>query len=169
MIRRRTPDGRGQGPDSARRGPTALVRPVTENDDAGMADGTLVEMELDECLRRLASQPVGRVAVVNDGLIVVVPVNHRVLQRGTKTWIVFRTKRDGILDRDNVHAAFEVDDGHAVRRTGWSVLAQGILLHLDPDAAEVRKWFDPQPWIRDDRDRWMALEAFAITGRRITA
>ena len=130
-------------------------------------DHALVEMDLDECLRRLASQSVGRVAVVIDGLIVVVPVNHRLLRQSGKTWIVFRTKREGVLDRENVHASFEVDDGHDVQRTGWSVLAQGVLLRVDPDAADVRNWFDPVPWTRDDRDRWMVVEPFSITGRRI--
>jgi hypothetical protein len=47
------------------------------------------------------------------------------------------------------------------------VLAQGILQHVDPDAADFRDRFDPEPWVLDARDRWMAIEPFAISGRRL--
>jgi hypothetical protein len=138
---------------------------ATDDRDAG----ALTELDHDECVRRLASTLVGRVAVLVEGLIVVVPVNHRLVVAGGKTWIAFRTKPGGVLDRPGEQAAFEVDAGHAVRHTGWSVLVQGILQRVDPDAAGFRARFDPVPWTRDDRDRWMVLEPFSISGRRIAS
>jgi hypothetical protein len=44
-----------------------------------------------------------------------------------------------------------------------------MLLHVDPDAAEFRERFDPQPWMSAERDSWLVLEPFAITGRRLHA
>jgi hypothetical protein len=132
------------------------------NDDSGVA-----ELDLDECLRRLGTHVVGRIALVIDGLIVIVPVNYRLVLEGGKTWIAFRTKEQGILDRTNVHAAFEVDEDHPKFHTGWSVLAQGTLHHVDPDAADFRDRHNPASWAGTERDRWMVLEPFSITGRRI--
>jgi hypothetical protein len=52
---------------------------------------------------------------------------------------------------------------------GWSVLARGTLHHVDPDAADFRERFDPHPWIIDERDAWLIVEPFGITGRRLHA
>jgi len=43
---------------------------------------------------------------------------------------------------------------------------RGTLEHVDPRAAEFRERFDPEPWL-DDRDAWLMIEPFAITGREL--
>jgi hypothetical protein len=43
------------------------------------------------------------------------------------------------------------------------------LHHVDPDAAGFRDRFDPEPWMLDERDAWLVIEPFAITGRRLHA
>ena len=39
--------------------------------------------------------------------------------------------------------------------------------HVDPDAAGFRERFDPEPWIVADRDAWLIVDPFSITGRRL--
>jgi hypothetical protein len=121
----------------------------------------------DECLERLGDESIGRIALVVNELLVVVPVNYRLVQVNGRHWIVFRTELGGLLDRPDTHAAFEIDHTDPERRTGWSVLVQGMVARVDPDSADVRERFDPVPWPRSPRERWMAVEPFSITGRRI--
>ena len=45
-------------------------------------------------------------------------------------------------------------------------LVRGTLEHVDPQAAGFRERFDPEPWL-DDRDAWLMIEPFAITGRAL--
>jgi hypothetical protein len=125
------------------------------------------DLDLDECVRRLGGASIGRIALMANELLVVVPVNYRMVAIEGRRWVVFRTEPGGLLDRPDAHVAFEIDDSDSVRRVGWSVLVQGTLHHVDPDAADVRHRFDPAPWARVPRNRWMAIEPFSITGRRI--
>lgn len=128
----------------------------------------LEELELDECLRLLRSQAVGRVAVAQEGAPIVLPVNYRLVE-AVDTWVAVRTRPGSILDGAPLGAALEVDQIDPVHHEGWSVLVRGTLLHVDPDAAEFRERFDPEPWLSEERDSWLVLEPFAITGRRLHA
>ena len=128
----------------------------------------LEELALDECLGLLRSQAVGRVAVAQEGAPIVLPVNYRLVE-AVDTWVAVRTRPGSILDGAPLGAALEVDQIDPVHREGWSVLVRGTLLHVDPDAVEFRERFDPEPWLSDERDSWLVLEPFAITGRRLHA
>src|SRR5215510_8319698 len=89
-------------------------------------------LDHDECVRLLASDEVGRLALVDGGAPVVFPVNYRLDGEA----IVFRTgagTKLAIGPRGPV--AFEVDAFDRPTRTGWSVLATGRLeevTHFDP-------------------------------------
>ena len=63
--------------------------------------------------------------------------------------------------------AFEIDGIDPAHQQGWSVLVRGTLHHVDPDAAEFRERFDPEPWLVEERDAWLVVDPFAITGRRL--
>jgi hypothetical protein len=63
--------------------------------------------------------------------------------------------------------AFEIDGIEADHHQGWSVLVRGVLQHVDPEAAGFHERFNPAPWIEIDRDAWLVIEPFAITGRRL--
>ena len=128
----------------------------------------LEELALDECLRLLRSQAVGRVAVAQEGAPIVLPVNYRLVE-AVDTWVAVRTRPGSILDGAPLGAALEVDQIDPGHREGWSVLVRGTLLHVDPDAVEFRERFDPEPWLSEERDSWLVLEPFAITGRRLHA
>jgi len=131
------------------------------------ASAWLEELPPDECLRLLRQSVVGRVAVVIDDVPIVLPINYRLVETEAATWIAVRTRPGNVIDRASVHAAFEIDGIDPGSRQGWSVLARGTLHHVDPEAADFQDRFDPHPWLLDERDAWMVIEPFAITGRRL--
>jgi hypothetical protein len=67
------------------------------------------------------------------------------------------------------NAAFEIDEIDPQHEQGWSVLVRGTLHHVDPDAADFRERFDPHPWLAVERDAWLVVQPFAISGRRLHA
>jgi nitroimidazol reductase NimA-like FMN-containing flavoprotein (pyridoxamine 5'-phosphate oxidase superfamily) len=127
----------------------------------------LEPLDHDECLRLLREASVGRVAVVIDEFPVVLPVNYRLVETSAVTWVAFRTRPGNVLEQASMHAAFEIDAIEAGHKQGWSVLVRGTLHHVDPDAADFRDRFDPEPWVTEDRVAWLVIEPFSITGRRL--
>jgi nitroimidazol reductase NimA-like FMN-containing flavoprotein (pyridoxamine 5'-phosphate oxidase superfamily) len=125
-------------------------------------------LTLEECLSRLRSAPVGRLAFVHDGGPVVLPVNHRV----DGTTIVFRTTWGSKLQvaRAAGAAAFEVDDFDPGTRTGWSVLVRGTVSAVY-EAHDIERYqaLGVPAWTGIDSDSvWAALRPDEITGREIT-
>jgi nitroimidazol reductase NimA-like FMN-containing flavoprotein (pyridoxamine 5'-phosphate oxidase superfamily) len=132
-----------------------------------VADAQLEELSLDACLALLRSARVGRVAVMHDESPIVVPVNYRLVEAAERNWIAVRARPGGVVESAPARVAFEIDGVDAANHQGWSVLVRGTLQHVDPDAADFRERFDPQPWVTEDRDAWLVIEPFAITGRRL--
>ena len=132
------------------------------------ADNALKELSLAECMSLLRETKVGRIATVSNLFPVVMPVNYGVVERHGRTWFALRTRPGNVIDQDSVqHVALQIDCIDAVHHTGWSVLVRGTLQRVDPDAADFRARFDPQPWFDHDRDAWLVLEPFDITGRAL--
>jgi uncharacterized protein len=127
----------------------------------------LVVLPYSECLRLLASEPVGRVAFSEGGDVHVFPVNHRLVSG----MIAFRTgsgtKLGVAADRGVV--AFEVDRYDAERRTGWSVLVRGRAEWITDDALLDQIRADgPQPWRNEvPREDWVVIRPDIVTGRRL--
>lgn len=134
---------------------------------APMADAELDKLSYEECLGHLRPGSVGRIAFCLDDWPVVFPVNYRLVEASERTWIALRTRPGNVIDRAPLHVAFQVDGIDPIRQQGWSVLARGTLHHVDPDAAEFAERFDPQPWILAERDAWLIVDPFEITGRRL--
>jgi nitroimidazol reductase NimA-like FMN-containing flavoprotein (pyridoxamine 5'-phosphate oxidase superfamily) len=134
-----------------------------------MTDAWLEELPLEECLRLLRECSVGRIAVMADEFPVVLPVNYRLVETSGKTWVAVRTRPGNVIERAPIQAAFEIDGIDPVHQQGWSVLVRGTLHHVDPDAADFRERFDPEPWILAERDAWVVIEPFAISGRQLHA
>ena len=132
-----------------------------------MPDAWLEELPHEENLRLLRMSNVGRIAVVIDEFPVVVPVNYRLVETSGRTWLALRTRPGSVIERAPVHVAFEIDGIDPLHQQGWSVLVRGTLHHVDPDAANFRERFDPDTWLLAERDAWMVVEPFAITGRRL--
>jgi hypothetical protein len=132
-----------------------------------MTDATLDVLDYDECLALLREHHVGRLAFVVDDAPVILPVNYRLVEQSGRTWIALRTRPGNVIDRAPVMVAFEIDAIDPDRRAGWSVLARGTLHHVYPEVADFRERFDPQPWVTDERDAWIIVEPFSISGRRL--
>jgi uncharacterized protein len=131
-------------------------------DDRIGARARVEEIPREECLRLLASQPIGRVAVTIAGDAPhVVPVNFIVEGEA----VVFRSDLGAKIKSLRVGPiSFEVDAVDPGRRTGWSVLVQG-------PAYEATHWetdhLTLQPWAGGDKSHWVRLIPSMISGRRI--
>jgi nitroimidazol reductase NimA-like FMN-containing flavoprotein (pyridoxamine 5'-phosphate oxidase superfamily) len=124
-------------------------------------------LPFDECLRLLASVPVGRVGFFADGEVVLLPVNHVIDGQDP----VFRTARGSKLsaaEGQNL-AAFEADHYDEQTRTGWSVLVIGRA-EVVYDEAEVQRLNrrSLHPWVTAvERPFWIRIRATSVSGRRI--
>ncbi len=125
-------------------------------------------LTLRECLDRLRSTPVGRLAFVDSGSPVILPVNHGL----DGTDVVFRTTYGSKLQvaEDARKVAFEVDGIDTRTHHGWSVLVKGVAGPVyDPadvaryEALEVSAWagLDAGPAV------WIRLRPEEISGREI--
>lgn len=122
-------------------------------------------LDVDTCLRRLRSAPLGRIAFVRDGAPVILPVNHVV----DGTTIAFRTTWGSkqLIAEGARQVAFEVDGIDAGRRCGWSVLVRGTAGRVYDEASVDRyerlplRWWTPPP----PDPVWIAIRPDEITGR----
>jgi nitroimidazol reductase NimA-like FMN-containing flavoprotein (pyridoxamine 5'-phosphate oxidase superfamily) len=131
-------------------------------------DVTVQTIGREECLRLLASDEIGRLAVVAGGTAMVLPVNYAL----DGDSVVFRTDPGTKLDQGpRARASFEVDAFDRERRTGWSVVATGRLEEVTPyDAATFARVqrLGVDPWAGGDKAHWMRLVTDRVTGRRVT-
>lgn len=137
------------------------VQEETEVDRNGME-----VLQVEECLRLLASQHVGRVALSIGALPVILPVNY--VARGRA--VFFRTNAGSKLDaavRRHV-VAFEVDSIDPVYHEGWSVLATGRAEHItDPDEIAELDAIPLLPWAPCVGPSWVRITAELVSGRRL--
>lgn len=133
-----------------------------------MTEPRLETIPPEECVQLLRENNVGRIAFVVDGLPAMLPVNYRLVEsHGTTpgTWIALRTRPGNVIDRAAITVAFEIDGIDPLHRQGWSVLVRGDLAHVDREA--LRDRFDSDPWLAHERDAWLVIEPFQISGRRL--
>jgi nitroimidazol reductase NimA-like FMN-containing flavoprotein (pyridoxamine 5'-phosphate oxidase superfamily) len=137
-------------------------------EDEPNAKPWLEELSHENCLAYLREGTVGRLAIVVHDAPVILPVNFRLVETVELTWIALRTRPGNVIEAAPPRVAFEIDGIDAGRREGWSVLVRGTMHHVDPGAADFATRFDAHPWLAD-RDAWLVIEPFAITGRRLHA
>jgi nitroimidazol reductase NimA-like FMN-containing flavoprotein (pyridoxamine 5'-phosphate oxidase superfamily) len=130
--------------------------------------GGLDEIDEPECWRLLATQPVGRIAVIVGHYPLVFPVNHIVdgggiffrTGAGTKLWATHRS-----------NVTFEVDQIDVARHSGWSVMVRGSARELsfehNPGLAERADAIAAEPWAPGRRHHLVRIVADSITGRQI--
>jgi uncharacterized protein len=130
--------------------------------------GSLDEIEPAECWHLLATQLIGRVAVIVGHYPLVFPVNYTI----DGQTILYRTGVGTKLEsihRSNV--SFEVDEIDLVHRSGWSVMVNGVAQELSMGAEHRVVTRDElgfvTPWAPGKRDHFIRIFADRITGRRI--
>ena len=123
-------------------------------------------LPFEECLRLLASVPVGRVGFVADGEIVVLPVNHVVDGHN----VIFRTAYGSKLSAAGEQdlAAFEADHYDEQTGSGWSVLVSGRVEMVDEDAdIERLSRGGLHPWVTAvQRPFWIRIRPTSVSGRQ---
>lgn len=123
----------------------------------------------DECRKLLATDVVGRLAVVDGGTPAIFPVNY-VLDGDA---IVFRTAGGTKLSAgQRGSVAFEIDAIDREDHTGWSVVVVGHLeeaTQFDAETNERVRRLPVEPWTGGDKPHWMRLVPRRVTGRRIGA
>jgi nitroimidazol reductase NimA-like FMN-containing flavoprotein (pyridoxamine 5'-phosphate oxidase superfamily) len=122
-----------------------------------------------ECERLLASQEIGRLAVVVDRYPMVFPVSFA-LDNGT---IVFRSGAGTKLTAaHHQNVGFQVDEVDLGARTAWSVLVTGMAETVgdDHDATLVERSraLAIDPLEPGSKDRWVRIIPASISGRRIS-
>jgi len=130
-------------------------------------DATLEEIPEEECLELLATQSVGRIAMVSNGRPLIFPVNY-VLEGRT---IAFRTDPGTKLDAATLgKVVFEIDSVDAEQSEGWSVMVQGIGREIT-DAWD--SWSQRvtarhlEPWAAGAKEHWVAVATPVFSGRPI--
>jgi len=121
----------------------------------------------EECLRRLRQAQVGRVAFVDQGEPVILPVNHGV----DGDAVVFRTAPGAKLFAADSEfpVAFEVDGFDVDRRAGWSVVVRGAATTVE-DQADIARLtlLGVEPWADlTERKNWVRIRAYSVTGREV--
>lgn len=130
----------------------------------------LSTLTTEECLRRLATQEIGHLAVVVDHYPQVFCVNYRL----DDFVVVFRTQIGGrLLAANHRNVGFEVDHLDPVRRCGWSVLVRGMaedVTDREGDLITERgRGLEIDPWVPGDHPRIMRIIPAKITGRELSS
>jgi uncharacterized protein len=124
----------------------------------------------EECVRLVTYRRprLARVAVLDDGLPIALPVNY-CIDGGS---LVFRTRDGSVLHRAaraGAVASAQVDEVDETWQEGWSVLVKGHLVDITEDGDPQRLRELPlQPWSSGPKGRYVQLVSHDISGRRIT-
>ena len=121
----------------------------------------------EDCLRLLASNSFGRLAVAMDSPVIR-PVNY-IFDEPSQS-VVFRTadgsKFHAMLVNGN--AAFEIDGIDQGSRTGWSVIIAGMTEEItSPSELRRLEHLRLETWTPGHKAHWMRIRAWTVTGRRI--
>lgn len=123
-------------------------------------------MAVEECHELLAAQPVGRLAFVDAGEAVVLPVAYRYHRHQVVFLTVPGAKLDAAVMANPV--SFEIDGWDEGSQRGWSVLVRGFGDEVtDPDELAELSELGLKPWVASELSRWVRIVATELTGRRI--
>lgn len=122
-------------------------------------------IERRDCLSLLASEQLGRLAILDGGDPLILPVNYAFIEES----VVFRTGDGSKLDASRGGSAcFEIDGVDADTRSGWSVVVRGHLHEIDAHDQPHLDRYSGQvdPWISEP-GHLVELQPWSITGRRV--
>jgi len=128
----------------------------------------LVELSYTECVKRLASKRVGRLAVMVGYYPQVFPMNYLL----DDSIVVVRAHAGTeLMAANHANVSFQVDEIHEDRRSGWSVLVQGMAEDVtdrqgDP-ITERSRALGVDPWTGAE-PRLLRIIPAKITGRELS-
>lgn len=127
----------------------------------------LRKMSREECLRLMASVPVGRIIYTRQALPAVELVNFAVDDGD----IIIRTDHSGKLAAATREAvvAFEADSLETDRHVGWSVTVVGESQEVtDPDEIGRLEQLGLRSWAPWGRDHFIRIRPRILNGRRLS-
>ncbi len=126
----------------------------------------MLDLSREECLRLLAKNSFGRLAVTMKDQPIIRPVNYVFYEQS----VVFRTahgsKFHALLRA--ARAAFEIDGIDQRSRTGWSVIIHGVTEEIT-NPSDVRRLdgLGLETWAPGPKPHWVCIRAWTVSGRRI--
>jgi uncharacterized protein len=136
------------------------------DDRAQAPPGEIVRLGRAECLRLLASVPVGRLIFTVNTLPTVRPMNFALADGH----IVLRTTAHSTATRkiDQAVVAFEVDELDAANCAGWSVIVVGRA-EVVTDAEMITRYqaVPLVPWAPGVRDQFVTITTELVEGLRV--
>ncbi|MEU6091396.1 pyridoxamine 5'-phosphate oxidase family protein [Streptomyces sp. NPDC047085] len=125
------------------------------------------ELGRHECLRLLATAPIGRIVHTRRALPAVVPVNFALDDDGA---VLLRTSAASELARavDGAVVAFEADTVDVATQSGWSVVVTGRAAVLtDRPEVERLERIGPRSWAPSPEEVFVRIEPELVTGREL--
>jgi len=129
-------------------------------------DFALEHLSRNECMRLMASVPVGRIVYTRQALPAVELVNFALADGD----IVIRTDAGGKLTAaiSGAVVAFEADSVDSARHAGWSVTAIGRCEAVTDDTESARlRETGLRPWAPGRRDHFIKITPVILTGRQL--
>ena len=140
-----------------------------EQGDARAFESAATTLTRAECLDLLASQHVGRLAVISGWKTPIIrPVNYLYDQPSQS--IVFRTAAGSKLHalRKATRAAFEIDGTDVRAGSAWSVIVEGVTAEITRPSELARlNGLDFQPWIPGPKPYWIGIGVWTVSGRQV--
>lgn len=134
----------------------------------GVDHAGLEILELDECHRLLEATPIGRIAFVDHGEPMILPIAFGM--RGES--VVFATDSGSKMEAAVMSrpVAIEIDGWDVDLRTGWSVVVRGTAMLVDEAESRELDRSSVRPWVRPQEPKqWVRVLPSEVTGRRIPA
>jgi uncharacterized protein len=125
------------------------------------------ELDRQECLRRLATVPVGRIVYTRHALPAVLPVNFCLDHDAA---VLVRTAASSELVRavDGALVAFEADEVDAATHSGWSVVVMGTAAVVTDSAEHTRMLLTgPRAWAPVPEEVFLRIAPELLTGREL--
>jgi hypothetical protein len=131
-------------------------------------ESVLAVLSREQCMRLMATAPVGRIIYTRHAMPAVELVNF-IMDTGD---IVIQNAPSGKLLAaiSGAVVAFEADDYDAATCSGWSVTAVGHAREVtDPGDAGMLRTTGPHPWAPGDHPYFVRITPGQLTGRRLSA
>ena len=125
------------------------------------------ELSEAECWALLSGEDTGRIAFLQDGRLLVLPVNYLVHENA----VYFRTSSQSGLARlpGDLNTSFQVDSHDGERMDGWSVLVSGRANAVQDEARLTTLWGlkATPPYGGGERNLFVGIDPTEVTGRRV--
>jgi nitroimidazol reductase NimA-like FMN-containing flavoprotein (pyridoxamine 5'-phosphate oxidase superfamily) len=131
-------------------------------------ESRLQKLSRADCVELLRSSKLnlGRIGYVVDGVPVIVPVSYAVDGES----VLFVTARGSKLSwlSNHTRVAFQVDHGHPLDESGWSVLVHGAAQEVTDSAElELLRRGPLHSWAVASGEHWVRISLDEVSGRRL--